>query len=668
MLQVDRQVPLSPLFALDLAGRVIYLGYGPERKDAGDWEAYAPARDANGVIDENTYNPFVPLVVFPRFCRDVAGMDGAELLGKVFLTRFRCLEMSQSFTGSISGAAEDDELMAGTYMAANLYPYKLRPDTFYTNGFKLPQTQMLYARGPNQGASPKHAEKLGQEMLAKWNEREAGQRYEDWLPSLGNGQVDLWYEAGCTLIPTFEACNGVHVVNRDFGLEDYWPGRAVAGLHTVVEVQANQAPEGTILTVLRPGYITANRIVPAQVIVSSGAGYVSPNAADPLPQIPNFHLPHSRTMANWRLSWLPTHPQHFEDPALWGWCPTTGRFLQVSGPIWDPLHYVYGSLTPMLEAFEKTSLEADKPMRYVPVPEEMFNRFYPIVPLEGFDAFSATAYLNRRRQSKLPRSMIVRHPTAQPTAGIGYHPMPAEFEFELDPFNFPEFHPLNREHGPCPEELLPRVAGIITPKVTPTEHAAACEQLFGAPWLTSTENLVKPDEKEPLRNFPHLARYLLAEMELPDIFKISPVPFLSSLAPLLPKPAQEWWQNEDGSQLDGPAELGQLGSGIYDTLWDFRQRGVDFVKFRHMLYQTNLPLYIIGWWSGANPDLLQEMTLQFMQEDGLIPNLGKMQQAGAADEAQQQSALAQIRERQVQPRNPNRAIAPAAAGTPEEAF
>ena len=208
--------------------------------------------------------------------------------------------MSMGFNGQLSGADEDDPLISVSYLGANLYPYKLRLDTFYIDGYKLPQTQMLYARGMADGVSPAHGRKLGTKFLQEWQQRPPEMDYEAWMESLGDTRLNELFEAGCTVIPTFEACSGYHVVSPEFEQEDFWPGRAVPGLHEVMEIRADSSPFGTILEVLEPGFVTADIVHKAKVIISDGSGYVSPNASDPNPLVPNHNLPHTRTVAEWR--------------------------------------------------------------------------------------------------------------------------------------------------------------------------------------------------------------------------------------------------------------------------------------------------------------------------------------------------------------------------------
>lgn len=594
LLEVDPEVPLSPLFVKDLAGRVIYIGYGPERKGLEEWDAYGAARlDENGSPE----NPWLPLVTFPRRCHDVDGvMEGAELLEQVFLTKFRTLDMGRDYVGRPSGAPEDVRVQ-GVYGGANLYPYKYRLDTFYTDGWKLPQTQMLYARQDADGTAARQA---GEEIRAAWQGRAAGMRYETWLEQQGDeSYVEALYAKGCTLIPTFEACNGLNVVGREFQLEEFWPGRSVTGLHDEVERRADKAPAGTILEVVEPGYVTAHMVVPAKVVVSDGSGYVSPNVADPLPLIPNLHLPHSRTLPNWKATWIPTHPEHFEKPALWGWDVVTGRFLQMFGPLWDPLHYWYESVPLVYDAI-KTPLDDNRWLARVP--ENMKERFYPVTERKGFDVVSFEALERRKGRGSPPMSAVTRVPGQAVSADIGYHPLPLEFEYELDTFWFPEFHPRHRGQGACPEEMMARMCPVIEPKVSVEAYVRAIPEQPEVPWLTDKTLLAEPHVKA-LDNYPHLARYLIAELTPEEIADLVPLPYLGHLDDdMVVMTAQQLWAGYDGFDT-----LESLESGTYDAVWDYRESAKDVLRFRHMVYQMSPGLYKLAWWSGALPDELQEM-------------------------------------------------------------
>lgn len=608
---VDKWVPLSPLFVKDLTGRAVYVGFGPDRKGNSEWAQYRPLMNDDGEIAEEDYNPFVPLCVFPRFCRDVSVMEGQELLDRTFLTKFRSLEMSMGFNGMLSGADPEDPLVCATYLGANLYPYKLRLDTFYVDGWKLPQTQMVYARGEHEGVNAISAIKLGEQFMAHWQGRSAGIRYEDWLDGIGDEGVAQLYRGGCTVIPTFDACNGYHVVGPNFELEDYWPGRAVLGLHDVVEQRADKAPQGTILEVIEPGFVTCTKVRPAKVIVSDGSGYVSPNAADPEPLLPNLHLPHTRVIASWGATWVPTHPEHFEVPALWGWELNTGRFLQLGGPLWDPLHYFYESVDEVLGAFEANPVSDDNPL--VLVPEHMEHRFYPVIPMAGFDTFSRSEYLRRNEKGVGIQSCIKRVSMESFAAGLGYHPLPAEFEFELDTFWFPEFHPLNREHGDTPEDVL--LMPVIRPTVTMAVFVPSVDVPEEAEWFRDETRLFTPVD-DPVANYPELSRYLFNDLDIDSVVSLCPVPYLNDPGDKLPLPAPGWWLDDDNEQMDGPLALQEILSNVHDPLWDMRQSGVELVQFRHLVYRTNLPLYMMAWWNGWDVNDLQEGFMAWERGDG----------------------------------------------------
>jgi len=605
-LPVDRWVPLSPLFVKDLAGRSIYIGFGPERKTNDDWLGYGD--NGTPVPEGIRISPWAPVCVFPNFCRDVQMMVGKELLEEVFLTKFRSLDMSLQYRGVVSGTGnleeveDPDALIGRTYDSANLYPYKLRLDTFYTDGWRLPQTQMLFARGEAQGVDVDHALSLGMALLEAWRSREAGVGYEAWVDTWGGKhEMERLFSLGCTVIPTFEACNGYHVVGRDFSLEDYWPGRSVLGLHEVVERRPDAAPEGTILQVISPGFVTARHIVPAQVIVSDGSAYVSPHR-DPAPLLPNLYLPHPRTMAVWGATWVPTHPQHFEAPALWGWESESGRFVQIYGPLWDPLHYYYESVDKVIGAHEAATGRGVP----VPVPGDMFNRFYPVIPMRGFDTLSAPTERERQRRKCPLRSAVKRVPTEDYTCGLGYHPLPAEFEFEIEPFWFPDQHPLNRQHGVVPEDLLPRVVPVISPLVGVEQYVESVEAPTTGWWLKDPLILAEPAE-EAVENYPHLVRYMSPDIELKDVFNLCPVPFVGELGDLLFVPMEKWWADDEGNPLDAEDDINRFAPLCGAALWRYRDMAVQLVKFRHMLYRDALELYQLGWWFGYSAEQLQNM-------------------------------------------------------------
>ncbi|MDD9912064.1 MAG: hypothetical protein OXR68_02380 [Alphaproteobacteria bacterium] len=595
LVDVDINIPTSPLFVRDLCGRVIYIGYGPEEKRLDQWRNYGADRQVQTAEGEIDYpNAIYPTVTFPEYCREVTeeNVPNSDYIEQVFFCKFRTLDMSFDFAAHASGQPE--ELAAGLYGNANLYPYKLRLDTFYTDGYKLPQTQMVFAR---QDISAHQARKAAEKLMQAWADQPESAGYDSFVESLG-GQVEELYEQGCTLIPTFEACNGFHKVGQDFELLDYWAGCAVKGLHDVVEERESDEPPGTILIVQEPGYVTAWDVKPAKVIISNGAWYASENTDDPAPLIPNLNLPHQRTINWWGSTWLPTHPEHFEAPAIWGWDAVTGRFLQLMGPLWDPLHYYYECTDVILAAFEKP-MEENRWL--VEVPEEMENRFYPIVPMQGFDTIDENERVRRYENMLLPRSAVKRIPMEEESAAIGYHPLPLQFEYELDPYWTPNLHPANREIGICPEDMLKRLSLVISSAIPPRLYLNTVEAPDECVWLNSIDYLM-PSQGTPLQDYPFLVRYLDDELPDEEIFAMSAGLFLEEVpAYLLENPPEKIWQD-----IDALDDLEQLAPSFFDAAWDMREESLKLIQKRHRLYQKNPALYAYAWWICVDGRVLEE--------------------------------------------------------------
>ncbi len=593
LLNIDPQVPVAPMFGRDLAGRVIYLSYGPLKKTLGEWSAYKADVKAEQNGETTLPNLYLQNVTFPRGCRSVKGhMEGEELLENVLLTKLRMLDIADEPRARSSGS---DFRQLGIYENANLYPYKYRLDTFYTDGWKLPLIAAVYAE--SDGILPAAARARGEALMAEWQAKPAKTDYETWVVKQGGeAWMDELFAAGCTLIPTFEACNGYNVVGKNFELEETWPGRVVAGLHEIAEMRGDAAPAGTILDVLSPGYVTQDTVVPARVIVSDGSGYVSPHEANPLPVIPNLNLPHPRTSAEWGACWLPTHPLHFEPPALWGWDLMSGFFMQQSGPLWDPIHYYYASTDVVMQAM-KRPLSFEENRWLVPVPSAMHERFYPAIPMKGFDIPSPEARNRREQERRLPVGSITRYRNGEESANIGYHPLPLEFEYELDPFWSPELHPLNREHGVCPDELAIRICTVITPQVSVTAYIDAVgDAAATSPWLADERLLQTPSGSNVLENYPMLARYVVPDLPLDEVLAIMQPPFLADPgADLLTQSVAELW---DG--MDSYDDIEALQPGLYDTLMDAREDGLKLMRARHAIYQSNIALYGLACWYGMD--------------------------------------------------------------------
>lgn len=571
LVQVDTEIPISPLYARDLTGRVICLGIGPHNKMQEEW-----------TCDRNT--------TFPRFCVDIdASILGADLIEQVFFTKFRCLDMSLAPVGKPTQAPGQSE--AGIYNSQNLYPYKVRLDTFYIDGWKLPQMEAVFAR--TEGVSIQQAEAAANDLLDAWQKRPHGQSYEDFYDAVGGTEYfDSLFVQGCTLIPTFEACNGYNKVSRHFELEDFWPGRAVTGLHEIVQRKPDSAPEGTILQVLEPGLVMGHRVYPAKVAISDGSGYSSPHHIDPDPLVPDVRLPHQRSVAKWNQCWLPTHPKHFERSAIWGWDAKTGIFMQLKGPLWDPLHYFYSSVDEVLKAYKQAPLEGNKWL--IPVPQKMKTRFHPIVPMRGFDTVNVTFRDEMEEKLIRPFTSCMRFDDGKYSCNIGYHPMPVQYEYELDNWWFPELDPRQRATTDVPLDVEGRVCPVIESTIMPEAYLATVIAPSEAPWLKDAA-LLRPSAGNSFEDYPCLKRYV--------------GPFSEKA---MRENALVYLEGPSGDEMDIPTRelaarfqppkiLEEKFPAYAQALLELAEEAAKRYQFRHQTYRQDPGGYVRDWWMGITP-------------------------------------------------------------------
>ncbi|RYG60986.1 MAG: hypothetical protein EON60_05180 [Alphaproteobacteria bacterium] len=433
------EYPLAPVFVRDLCGRTIHTGLTP-----------LPAA------------PSIP--IFPSGCRHLAADHPVTpyIENALFLT-WRRIECAPPQPDA-PGLAGQPELSLQSLVAyPHQYAYKLRPDTFYADGWRLPQVGRVYA----QPVPPVQAQAAAEELQQRWQSRPAGQDYEAFYDA-NNGEE--WFESlfqrGCTVVPTLEAYNGLYRVEADYTASAVDPGRFVHGLHEVVRREASELPEGTILAVEEPGWVTATVIYPAKVIVSDGSGFTP--AEGPQPLLPNLTLPHPRVGGQWGAVWLPTHPAHFAEPALWDW-DATGHFVQISGPLWDPLHYTY-ACAPQLARAARKSLE-DMPCLYH-LPESLKARFQPVIEPTSCDIYNQRTAQQRMHNPSHPLygSAIDSVPLGKPVTTLGYHPLPWALEYELDPGHLTTLNPRHRV-TPCPPQLQERLVPLATLYGEPADYA-----------------------------------------------------------------------------------------------------------------------------------------------------------------------------------------------------
>lgn len=420
------EYPLAPVFVRDLCGRTIVTGLTPLQTP-----------------------PSVPL--FPSGCRFLPDTHAAApfIENALFLSWRRIECMAPRAEGPVLAGQPELQLRA-LVSHPQQYAYKLRPDTFYADGWRLPLVARVFA----QPVAATQAQAAVEEFQQRWQNRPAGQDYETFYDT---NEGDVWYptlfERGCTIVPTLEAFNGRYHVEADYAASAVDPGRAVPGLHDIVRREPSDLAEGTILGVEEPGWVTTMGIHPAKVVVSDGSGFTEIEA--PRPLLPNLNLPHSRLGGQWGAVWLPTHPQHFAEPALWDW-DATGHFVQISGPLWDPLHYTYACNAQLARAVRKPL--AEMPCLFT-LPESLKAHFQPIVPLTAYDTLSERTAQQRAQDAAHPLfgSAIDTVPLMKPVADIGYHPLPWGLEYELDPAHLPNLSPRHRV-SQCPPELAARLA------------------------------------------------------------------------------------------------------------------------------------------------------------------------------------------------------------------
>lgn len=430
MVEAADVYPLAPVFVRDLCGRPIHTGLVP-----------LPAA------------PSVPL--FPTGCRHVPKDHPAyahlESLIWQTLRRIECAPVRPDAAGL---AGQPELSLRAAIAQPQAYAFKLRPDTFYADGWRLPVVPRVFAVP----VQPVQAQAAADELLARWQQRPEGQDYEAFYDA-NNGEIwfEELFERGCTVIPTLEAYNGRYHIGADYVATAVDPGRALPGLHEVVGREPSEYAAGTILEVKAPGWVTATTVHKAQVVVSDGSAFVAADA--PLPQLPDLALPHARVGGKVGDVWLPTHPEHFAEPALYDW-NEMGHFVQISGPLWDPLHYVYTSTAPLLRALRKPHPVVAG--AYV-LPESVKLRFHPLAQLTWYDAYNERTAQQRMQDPAHPLygSAIDMVPLMREVAPAGYHRLPWGLEYELDPAHLPALHPRHRAVV-YPEVLAGRRMGIAT--------------------------------------------------------------------------------------------------------------------------------------------------------------------------------------------------------------
>lgn len=579
--QPEGRVPIMPLFVRDLAGRVVYTGLTRHKQPEDGPRHIMPAGAT--LLPDNA--------------------EGAHMLEKVYFSPFRFVEMSSEMDGDISGNLGTEAAI--TYQAPNLYPYKLRMDTFYQEGWRLPQTERVFVKP---GVDKATADKAASDLLNLWHKRPKDQTYEAFYEA--NEQAfDSFFESGCTLMPTLEAFNGNNIVAADFTHEGFWPGKAVQGLHEVVGQKDADSPAGTIIEVLEPGYVTHTDMAKARVIVSNGKGYVSPTDPEDSHKrlYPDLRLPHQRTSGKWGATWLPVKPVDFEEPAIWDWdMEGAGRFAQTRGPLWDPLHYYYECVPEVVKAFQENRTRRN--INIVKVPEHALGRFYPVTETRGFDTQNVPLLKERREALSLLPTSIVWHEDVTAQTGIGYHPLPLGFEHELDNWWLPDLAPKYRVSATIPLNVEQSMAKVIHPKISPDKYIATVKgDKDECPWISDPLYLM-PATSDDRENYPYLKRYLsptgVPEAEVREMI----LPFLQRV------------DLEDEAIHDLDVEtirrLEENWPGLYQIILTANRKAEEAVKFRHSLFKSDYEKYLKALWEAT---LMQDLYQKV--EDARDPKL-----------------------------------------------
>lgn len=573
----DSHVPIMPNYVRDLAGRIICIAECfPIQK-----ESYYTGRFPTNsfVIDEN--------------------YEGFDLLENIFFSSFRTLDPVLK--------SENSEFMEYVYPKSNLHPYKLRVDTFYQDGWRIPQTELLYVKI---NEDKQELETALNEFLSKWELAHSHKKgYEEFYEEVGGEEYfEELFQKGVTLIPTLEGYNATCIVDKNFNLVDFNQGKIVPNFHEIIGYKDSNQPAGTIIEVIEPGYITEFNVKKAKVFVSNGNSYVSENKMDPDPVFPNLKLPHQRTSEKWGNVYIPTHPKHFEKPAIWGWDPKTGAFIQEKGPIWDPLHYYYKSVDKIIDSFQDEPF-ADN-LWFYEVPNEMKLKFYPVVPFAGFDIFDIDEKIDRSKYISRPFTVCKRVELDVFCAEIGYHPMPVEYEYEFDPWFSPELSPVNRVYTEVPLNIRDRLIGVIKPSISVKEYQEIQNKNSkGNPTILTEDLLLRNSQGDLKKDFPYLDRYTENIVSEKLVSRLMIPLFYSEIIDI------EQDRAEYISELDISAQLDEIIPDMNLAYYEFKDISFVMLQNRYRLYNKHKENYIMSYWNSLKAEEMEVLDMNDSSEN-----------------------------------------------------
>lgn len=590
VIKSNSATPIMPNYVRDLAGRVICIAECfPTQKESSRTKKFPKSAF---LVDDK--------------------IDPNSLLENVFFSNFRTLDMSPEVREYYQG---DDLKKFSVYESANLHPYKLRVDTFYQDGWKIPQTEMLFSM--KQEDAVKLQARID-EFEKKWEEFLDKHNYEAFYESVGGEQYfeDL-FKDGVTLIPTLEAYNANPVVDYDFNLVDYYNGKFVAEFHEVHSYIDSDLPAGTIVSVVEPGYVTEYRVKQAKVVVSNGSQFESKHN-DPDPLFPDLRLPHQRTSSKWGDVFIPTHPKHFETSAIWGWDAKTGLFMQEKGPIWDPLHYYYASVDEIIEAYDDTVLAEN--YWHIEVPSEMKHKFYPVIPFEGFDILDIAEREDRIEHRVRPVTMCKRYTENVFSANIGYHAMPPEFEYELDSWFSPELSPVKRVMLEVPLNIRDKIADPILCNVPAKLYLSRQNEIAKTnPYWVNDISYLNDSTGEFKKDYPYLSRYY---DNLTSKVRVSA---MSNLYVFVDDVDLKMLRTEYVSGLRLPPQIDEAIRDFNLAYYDLKDKSFIRIKNRVDLYEKFYDEYVMSSW---NSSACEDMS--YMLKDQNIEKLNESQFSSVA--------------------------------------
>lgn len=563
--EVDDNIPIMPNYVRDLAGRVVCIAECyPTQKESSRTKRFP---EAAFIVNDD--------------------IDPNNLIENVFFSNFRTLDMSpESFEYAQGGEVVDHY----SYASANLYPYKLRVDSFYQDGWRLPQTEMLYVKKNKDGGVTESA--LGR-FLAKWQVSENKNDYEAFYEECGGEEYfEELFNQGVTLVPTLEGYNANPVVDRDFNLVDFSSGKYVSEYHDIVEYVDSDQASGIIVKVIEPGFATFFQTKKAKVIVSNGSGYVSKNAMDPDPLYPDLRLPHARSSSKWSDLIIPTHPKHFEHASIWGWDFKTGMFIQEKGALWDPLHYYYESVDKIISNYERDVL--DENYWHIAVPSEMKARFYPVIPFEGFDILDEDELEDRIEHRIRPTTMCKRYTENVFSANIGYHPMPPEYEFEIDSWFVPDLSPVKRVVLEVPLNVRNKLAEPIHCTVPAKLYLSRqTENSNNSKYWISEVNNLNDSSGDSKVDYPYLSRYY------DHLTSMTKVKSLINLYVLIDDIDLGLLRTEYTSQIEMPGSIDLSIRDMALAYYDFKEKSFLRLKDRVKLYNNFYDEYVMSSWNSS---------------------------------------------------------------------